>query len=53
MTGQMSLFDSWAEEDKKSFEIRMPDVGEYEKEKQSWHLKNEDAWRVHKNLSPH
>ena len=32
MTGQMSLFDIMGEEDKKSFEIRMPDVGEYEKE---------------------
>lgn len=32
MTGQMSLFDIMGEEDKKNFEIRMPDVGEYEKE---------------------
>lgn len=32
MTGQMSLFDIMGEEDKKSFEIRLPDVGEYAKE---------------------
>ena len=30
--GQMSLFDIVSEEDKKELEIRMPDVGEYEKE---------------------
>ena len=29
MAGQMSLFDIADEEDKKDFEIRMPDVGEY------------------------
>lgn len=32
MTGQMSLFDFAAEEDKKAFEIRIPDVAEYTKE---------------------
>lgn len=32
MTGQMSLFDLVDEEQKKDFEIRMPDVGEYSKE---------------------
>ncbi|MEE1031411.1 MAG: DNA polymerase III subunit alpha, partial [Ruminococcus sp.] len=32
MTGQMSLFDIMGEEDKKSFEIKLPDVGEYIKE---------------------
>ena len=32
MTGQMSLFDILGEEEKKSFEIRLPDVGEYTKE---------------------
>lgn len=32
MTGQMSLFDIMGEEDKKSFEICLPDVGEYAKE---------------------
>lgn len=32
MAGQMSLFDFVAEEDKKDFEIRMPDVEEYDKE---------------------
>lgn len=32
MTGQMSLFDFVAEEDKKAFEIRIPDVAEYTKE---------------------
>lgn len=32
MTGQMSLFDFAAEEDKKAFEIRIPDVPEYTKE---------------------
>lgn len=32
MTGQMSLFDFAAEEDKKAFEIRIPDVVEYTKE---------------------
>ena len=32
MAGQMSLFDFGAEEDKKDFEIRMPDVEEYDKE---------------------
>ena len=32
MIGQMSLFDIMGEEDKKSFEIRLPDVGEYAKE---------------------
>ncbi len=30
--GQMSLFDIVSEEDKKELEIKMPDVGEYEKE---------------------
>lgn len=32
MIGQMSLFDFAAEEDKKAFEIRIPDVAEYTKE---------------------
>ncbi len=32
MTGQMSLFDIVSEEQKKEFDIRLPDVGEYEKE---------------------
>lgn len=32
MTGQMTLFDIMGEEEKKSFEIRLPDVGEYAKE---------------------
>lgn len=32
MTGQMSLFDFVDEEQKKDFDIHLPDVGEYEKE---------------------
>jgi len=32
MTGQLSLFDLVGEEERKEYEIRMPDVGEYEKE---------------------
>lgn len=32
LSGQMSLFDLVSEEEKKEFEIRLPDVGEYEKE---------------------
>lgn len=32
MTGQMSLFDFVGEEDKKAFEIKYPDVGEYDRE---------------------
>lgn len=32
LTGQMSLFDFFGEEEKKQYEITMPDVGEYEKE---------------------
>ena len=32
MTGQMSLFDIVSEEQKKEFDILLPDVGEYEKE---------------------
>ena len=32
MTGQMSLFDMVSEEQKKEFEIPLPNVGEYEKE---------------------
>ena len=32
MAGQLSLFDIVSEEDKKEFEIRMPDVEEYDKE---------------------
>lgn len=32
LTGQMSLFDLVGEEEKKEFEIRLPDVGEYDKE---------------------
>lgn len=32
MSGQMTLFDLVAEEDKKDYEIRMPDVSEFDKE---------------------
>ena len=32
MTGQMSLFDLVSDEDKKDFEIRFPDIAEYEKD---------------------
>ena len=32
MAGQMTLFDIVGEEDKKAFEIRLPDVSEYDKE---------------------
>lgn len=32
MAGQLSLFDFAAEEDKESFELKMPDVGEYTKQ---------------------
>ena len=32
MTGQMSLFDLMGEEDKREYEIQLPNVGEYEKE---------------------
>jgi len=32
MAGQLSLFDIVSEEEKKDYEIRMPDVGEYSKE---------------------
>lgn len=32
MTGQMSLFDIMGEEERKSFEVKLPDVGEYTKE---------------------
>ena len=32
LTGQMSLFDFAAEEDRQEFEIRLPNVGEYSKE---------------------
>lgn len=32
MAGQMSLFDIVSEEEKESFEVKMPDVGEYSKE---------------------
>lgn len=32
LTGQMSLFDFFGEEEKQQYEITMPDVGEYEKE---------------------
>ena len=32
MAGQLSLFDIASEEDKKEFEIRMPNVEEYDKE---------------------
>jgi DNA polymerase-3 subunit alpha len=31
--GQMSLFDIVPDEDKKEYELKMPDIGEYEKEK--------------------
>ena len=33
MAGQMSLFDFASEEEKEDFDVKMPDVGEYEKEK--------------------
>lgn len=32
LSGQMSLFDFMGEEEKKEFEVHLPDVGEYEKE---------------------
>ena len=32
MTGQMTLFDLVSEEEKESFSIRLPEVGEYSKE---------------------
>ena len=32
MSGQMSLFDFASEEEKKDFEITLPDVGEYTNE---------------------
>lgn len=32
LTGQMSLFDFAAEEDRQEFEVRLPNVGEYSKE---------------------
>ena len=32
LSGQMSLFDFIGEEEKKEFEVRLPDVGEYDKE---------------------
>ena len=32
LSGQMSLFDFMGEEEKKEFEVRLPDVGEYDKE---------------------
>ncbi len=32
LTGQMSLFDLVAEEDRQEFEVRLPEVGEYTKE---------------------
>ena len=32
MTGQMSLFDLMNEEDKKEYEVQLPNVGEYDKE---------------------
>lgn len=32
MTGQMSLFDFVGEEEKREYEIKLPDVGEYDKE---------------------
>ncbi len=32
ITGQMSLFDLMGEEDKQEFEVRLPDVGEFDKE---------------------
>ena len=33
MTGQMSLFDLVDEDQKAEFDIRLPDVGEYERDK--------------------
>ena len=32
MTGQMSLFDFVGEEEKQDFDVKYPDVGEYDKE---------------------
>ena len=32
LTGQMSLFDLMSEDNREAFEIRLPDVGEYDKE---------------------
>src|SRR5699024_508728 len=32
LTGQMSLFDFVSDEEKKSFDVHYPDVGEYDKE---------------------
>lgn len=32
MSGQMTLFDMFSEEEKQEYEIKLPDVGEYEKE---------------------
>ena len=32
MAGQMTLFDLVPEEEKESFQIKLPDVGEYDKE---------------------
>ncbi|MEG0355523.1 MAG: DNA polymerase III subunit alpha, partial [Lachnospiraceae bacterium] len=34
MTGQLSLFDMVGEDQKKEFDVQLPDVGEYEKETQ-------------------
>ena len=50
MAGQMSLFDFVAEEDKKDFEIRMPDVEEYDKE-QLLAFEKRSAWRVYQRAS--
>ena len=50
MTGQMSLFDIMGEEDKKSFEIRLPDVGEYAKESKLAFEKR-GAWCVYQRPS--
>ena len=32
LTGQMSLFDLMTGEEKEDFELRLPDVGEFDKE---------------------
>ena len=40
MVGQMSLFDFVSEEEKAQYEIKMPDVGEYEKEELLAHEKD-------------
>ena len=61
LTGQMSLFDLMGEENRKSFEVRLPDIGEYPREELLAYEKEvagiyisghpleayEDKWRKH------